>query len=132
MRWELTCGSEITAAAEVPTPTWDRPGGTPRGADAEVMDRADSWALDIATITVASRVTVDEATADRTEGRTEATEGTGIRMGVKITHPSLPISNTYIGRSAETMPTVTEVGRADHQRRGEEDLVHMVNSGVKK
>ena len=45
------------------------------------MDRADSWAMDMFTITEMSRVTGTEATEAETEDRAEYTSVTGVCMG---------------------------------------------------
>ena len=78
MGWEITCGSKIVVAVEVRTPNWDILGDTPIGAEMEVIDRAVSWAMDMATITVTARVAVSEATVEKTEDRTESTPRTGV------------------------------------------------------
>ena len=62
MRWELICRSGGEAEAEVGTPTWGIPGGLTSGADAEVINRAASWATDMSIITAAARFTGAEAT----------------------------------------------------------------------
>ena len=77
MRWDITRGSERAAVEEVEvgSPSWERRGGTTRRAYMEVMDREAIHSIDTAIITAAARVVGEEAMAEETEYRKEATEG---------------------------------------------------------
>ena len=56
------------------------------------------------------RVTREEAMEAEEEERTTITVGTGVHAGVKVTHPTPPISNMVSNSCAEIRPTVMGVG----------------------
>ena len=77
------------------------------------MGRASSQEMAAYTMygdTVAYSITV-VVKAMGVEGITTDTAGTGVRTGVKVNHPIMPIPKTVSGSSAATRTTATEVVR---------------------